>query len=270
MDYRLKKYFKTLVIGWQEIFIYRFNFLLWRFRSFLHFLTIYFFWLAVFSKNVRIFDYEASSMLTYILGTSLIRTFVLGSRSIDIAGQIASGSLSNWLLKPISYFRFWQSRDLADKSVNFFCVIFEMGIFFAIFSPPIFWQKDLIFLFAFLLASLLAMVLYFYTSLLISLTTFWYPEDGGWPARFLFTVILEFLSGGLFPLDIFPKGIFLFLKNLPFCYLLFFPVQVYLGRLSSFEIFSGITMMALWIFILKKGGEYLWVKGLKSYEAIGI
>lgn len=266
----LKKYLTIFKISWQNGFVYRLNFIVWRIRSIVLLLAIYFFWFAVYRFSKQIVGYDENMMLTYVIGTSIMWSLVLGSRSVDVSAEIGTGGLSNYLIKPINYFSYWLTRDFADKILNLIFLIFELGIIFLILKPPLLVQTDPFYLLSFLIFSLLSVLIYFYLSLIISLTTFWYPEHNGWPARFLFMVIVQFFCGGLLPLDILPKMIFNFLRLLPSAYFIFFPLQIYLGRASIGRILVGFIIMIFWIFILRYLVKLLWQKGLKSYTAVGI
>lgn len=263
------KYLQVFRATLESIFVYRLNFVMWRVRSIMKILTIYFFWLAIFLNTDEILGYNKQLMLTYVLGVSILAGLVLSSRSIDVGGQISTGELSNLLLKPLNYFRYWFFRDLADKLVNISCASVELFLIYIILKPVIFLPSNFNQILIFLIAAILGMLIYFYLSFLISLTTFWYVEHNGWPARFLFTVLVVFVAGVLFPLDIFPEKIFSFIKLLPTTYLLFFPLQLWLGRLSSLLVAQGIILSLFWIIVLKLLTKLLWDKGLKVYEAHG-
>ena len=98
---------------------------------------------------------------------------------------------------------------------------------------------------------------------------FWAPEMG-WGGHFLVTVIMvEFLSGALFPLDILPASLQNVLNFTPFPYLIFFPLQVYLGKITGFLLFKGIFISTIWIFILWFFMNWIWKKGFKVYQAYG-
>jgi ABC-2 type transport system permease protein len=269
MKTRLSKYIQIVKTSWANGFVYRFNFIMWRVRSVIQLLVVYFLWLAIFKEGGTIASYDKQTMLTYILGTAVLRSFVLGSRSIDIGQEIASGDLSNYLIKPLNYFANWLSRDFADKALNLIFVVVELTILVFILKPTLVLQSQFFYISSFFIAAVLAMLIYFFLSFLISSITFWYPEHDGWPARFLASVIIEFLSGGLFPLDIFPQAAFKVLRLLPPAYFLFYPLQVYLGRLSVQEVFLTIAVMVIWLGLLIKTAQLVWHKGLKTYAAYG-
>lgn len=263
----ITKYLTVLRISWEENFVYRTNFILWRVRTVMQFLILYFFWSVVFSGTDELFGYTRASILTYVLGTSLIRSMVLSSRSVDVAGEIHQGILTNFLVKPVSYLSYWFTRDIADKVLNIIFTIFELGILIWLLKPPLILQTDPAILMAFILVTILGLLLYFYLSFLLSITGFWVREV--WAPRFLALVFIEFLSGGVFPLDILPAGVFNFLRLLPFTYLIFFPLKVYLGQLTLPEILAGASILVGWIALSVVAVQYVWAKGLKVYEAEG-
>ena len=142
----LKKYLTIFKISWQNGFVYRLNFIVWRTRSVVLLLTIYFFWFAVYQFNKQIVGYDEQMMLTYIIGTSIMHSLVLGSRSVDVSAEIGTGGLSNYLIKPINYFSYWLARDFADKILNLIFVAFELSLIFFILKPPFSIQTNLFYL----------------------------------------------------------------------------------------------------------------------------
>ena len=194
---RFSKYTSIAKTSWENGFVYRFNFLMWRVRNVIQLLTIYFLWFAVTRSNDQIFSYTQTTILTYILGSSIIRSVVLSSRSIDAQGEIASGDLNNHLVKPFNYFFYWVARDISDKQLNIIFSIVEVTLLLFLLKPPIFVQTNFALFILFLISVLLASVLFFIFSFIISMTTFWYYEFNGWSQRFLSFVIIESLAGTL-------------------------------------------------------------------------
>jgi len=242
---------------------------MWRVRNVLQLLAIYFLWSAILKNNATAFDYSQSALLTYIFGTSLLRSIVFSSRSIDAQGEISTGDLNNYLVKPLSYFQYWFSRDIADKTLNIFFSIAELVLLFVWLKPPLIIQSNPSLLISFIIVTFLAMIMYFYFSFLISMTTFWIPEGQGWPQRFFIFMILEFLAGGLFPLDILPEPLYAVVSKLPSAYFLNVPLQIYLGRLVPSEIASATIIMGVWIILFHYLAKITFQKGLKIYGAYG-
>ena len=76
----------------------------------------YFLWNGIFTSNQNVFGYQKTDMLTYVFAVLAIQTLVLSAPSSDnIGGEISSGDLGNYLLKPINYLKYWFTRDLSSK-----------------------------------------------------------------------------------------------------------------------------------------------------------
>lgn len=257
---------------WAEYWVYRLNFMMWRLRSFISFAAIYFFWQAVFiAQTGSIFGWQEGQILTYILGVALLRSVIFSSRTIEVGSEINQGNLTNYLLRPLNFLNYWFGRDLADKFLNIVCTVFELGVFAFILRPEIYLQVNLLSLFFFIFSIIIAVILYFYINLFLGFLAFWTPESwsGIWGPRFVFTIILEFFGGAIFPLDILPKTVFNFLMLTPFPYFVYFPLKIYLGKTSGREIFMGLMISVFWCGIWYLLIQKTWRAGLKVYGAEG-
>lgn len=247
--------------------MYRVNFLMWRIRTVLQFLTVYFLWSVLIPSNGSFLGYSHSQILTYLLGTTVVTSIVFATRTHEIGDNINSGDLSNFLLKPINYFFFWFARDAADKGFNLLFSIGELVIFAILLRPPVFIQTDYFLIILFFISILFAVLLSFFIGSLLGLIGFWSPEI--WAPRFIFFILLTFFAGALFPLDILPQEIYQIFKLLPFSYLLYFPLKIYLGQLDFGQILNGFIVTGIWISLFYFFTQSIWLKGLRMYTALG-
>ncbi len=246
---------------------YRLNFVLWRVRWVIQRLVIYFLWWAIFSQRDEIFGYTQSTMLTYILLSNIIGTIVLGTTTMSIGNMINSGELSNFLIRPISFFRYFIARDVGDKLMNLSFSVVEVILLFILLRPPVVLPIEPLLWLWFLLAVFIGIVIYFLFSFLLGLLGFWSADI--WAPRFLSFVIMEFFAGGLFPLDILPQPIYALSRQLPFPYFIYFPLKVLLGQLSMVAMMQGIITGLLWCLGFFYLVRVLWQKGLRVYTAEG-
>lgn len=263
----LSKYWLVFQLTWEEYFVWRINFVLWRVRQVLQLLLLFFFWSVALSGQKELLGYTQAGILTYILGTQIMRSIVLSSRSIDVAGEIHDGKLTNYLIRPISYFAYWFVRDASDKLLNIAFAAIEVSLVILLFKPPLLLQADALLIALGVVAAALAVILYFLFSFSLSLLAFWIRDI--WAIRFISLVILEFFAGGFFPVDILPRPLFLIISATPFPYLLYFPIKTYMGQLTPGQVLAGFGIMLFWIFIFRVGLSALWQKGLRTYTAEG-
>ncbi len=263
----LKLYWQIAKNTWDEAVTYRASFILYRLRELLQILSMYFIWVVVVPSNGDFFGYTRSSILTYVLVTAFVSDIVMATRTTSIASEINEGNLTNFLLRPFHYLKYHFARDMGDKAMNIVFSVIELTILFFILRPPLFFQTNISVLLLLVVAVLMGLILFFFISVLISFIGFWSNE--AWGPRFIFYQMIGFFSGGLFPLDILPKPIYEFFSLLPFNYLTFFPVKIYLGQLGMFEIVKGFLIMFFWTAVLYKFTAFVWAKGLRVYTAQG-
>jgi ABC-2 type transport system permease protein len=263
----VKKYLTLIRLSWSNGFVYRLNFLMWRVRLVLTLLTSYFLWQAVFNGRTEIFGYSQNQMLSYIMLAAVLQSVVLASRSIDLAGVINSGELSNIIIRPISNLWYWLSRDAADKALNLIFSVVEIFLLVIVLRPPLAWPDFSHSAISLLLILPLATLLYYFINYLFGLTGFWTNEV--WAPRFLLMVVMQFLAGLMFPLDVLPQNIQHFAAWTPFPYLVYFPAQVILGKIGDAGLVNGLAATAVWTVIFGIMVEIVWRRGLRVYGAEG-
>lgn len=264
----MQKYLTVFQISLQNIFEYRWNFLLGRLRNIILLLTLYYLWTNVFAKQQNLFGFTLTSILTYVYIVQVLKSVVLDTRSDNIGEEISgNGKFFSYLLRPIGYFKYWLSVDLAYKIVNLIFSSIELFIIAKILHISLFLQTNLINIIIFLISVALATFLYFIFISWVSFLAFWTTQI--WGARFALMLLLEFTSGAFFPLDIMPKNMQQIINLTPFPYLVYFPAKVYLGHLSNSEMFYGLLIQLFWFMILWFFAKLTWSKGLKVYQAFG-
>lgn len=265
----MSKYSTVFSISWQNEFVYRLNFILWRIRNILRLLMTYFLWSGVFTTNAVVYGYSQPQMVTYIFLVLLVQTLIISAPSADhIGSEIGNGDISNYLVKPINYLKYWFTRDLASKLLNISFAVGEAVILWLILRPTLsvsltFWSTV-----AFLISAALAVVSYFLLSCATRFVSFWTPQNT-WGFAFLVLVLLEILAGGIFPLDILPTGARIAVQFTPFPYLVYYPIAIFLGKVSGWETVRILAQSTIWLVILLHTTRWVWRKGLVAYAAEG-
>lgn len=261
----MQKYFSIFSITLQEIFAYRLNMIMWRVRQIFVFLIPFFIWKSVLGGGGEIYGYSFAAIMTYLFGTTVLRSLVMGSRTIDLGWMINTGALTIPLMRPFNLFVFFFIRDLADKLFNLGFMFIELPIIYFLLRPPIFLQSNPLVLLYAVCSTLLAILIYFYINLLFGSIAFWSRDV--WAPRFLLMVIMEFTTGAMFPLDMLPALWQKLILLTPFPYLLYVPLKIYLG--SGLSIIPHLFGAVIWVVILVLTANFIWQKGIKSYEAEG-
>jgi ABC-2 type transport system permease protein len=265
----MNKYLAIFKTSFQQEFAYPVNFVMWRIRNILTFFLTFFLWDTVYrNPNTNIFGYDRAKIMTYVFLVVFLRAIVVSAKTVNIAGEISDGKLSNYLLKPINFFYYWFTRDVASKVLNCLFAVVEVFILYLLFVPTFFSPQHVVTWFMFLVFLIIAIVLFFLLIFLFSSVPLWLPEQN-WAPVFLFYTITEFLSGAFFPLDILPKFWQTIVYLTPFPYLIFVPSQIYLEKVDMGQTLFWLAVGVGWCIGLYVLLISVWKKGLKSYKSEG-
>ncbi len=228
-----------------------------------------FFWIAVSQKHT-IADYTPQSMLFYFVIVTLQDfVFVSGEEFAKRLGEkIRMGKLSSALVQPFPYL-----LNIFASGIGGFALRISIVLPFFLMARWTFLQdfrfEDILFQFgfyllAFLLACAISLVCLIITGLLaFDMTHVWAP----WV---LFVACYLLLSGIFFPADQATGFIKALMPYLPFYYMQGFPALVLVGRLSTDSIFWGLAQGALVLVYLSLILTFMWHRGVRKFEAIGI
>lgn len=264
----MKKYLTLFALSWQKQLEVRSDFFFERTRSFCILLSLTFLWTTLLKDRPSLLGYSKSDLISYVFLMTLLRAWVLACVTDRIPMEISKGKLSDVLLRPISYLGYWATQDAANKVLSLISAVFEVSILALFIRVPLSAPTSALHAVVFVVATFLAMILYFQMSYMLGVIGFWTAQS--WGPRFCFEVILEFCAGAYFPIDLLPAAAQKVLNILPFSSLIFFPISVYLGRASTPEIATGILRQLIWIAILAIVTKSMWKAGLRKYAAEGV
>lgn len=234
---------------------------------FLSLLIIFFLWNSIFDQNNSFGFYKKEVLICYIIYANIIANFVLGTRVVDLAADINNGSIINLILKPVSLFKYYLSKDLADKLLNLIFVFLEVFLLVYFFKVKLFFPNNLLLALFFLICGTM---ISFYINLCLSFIGFWTTQV--WAPRFLFLTLVFFVSGSYFPLDLLPLPIYRLILLTPFPYLFYLPTKVVItdNFISSNPFFYQMIFLTLfWVFITYKFAHWLWIIGIKNFSFWG-
>lgn len=246
---------------------YRISFLIGRSRHVFSMLILYFLWKTL-AVDGNFAGYSGDELVLYVILSNLIQSIIFGFQSKSMPQEMNDGTFTMYLVKPVSHFLYNFFLELAQKILNLFSSIIEVGIFIFILKINLNIHFDWHFLLFFLLSMFLAVILYSLMIYFVNLIAFWSREAMG--PRFLFDWILGLTSGSYFPIDILTRKIFILLNFLPFAYIVYFPIEIILGRLNYPDITRIVGIQFMWMLLFGFLVLITWRKGLKKYSGEGI
>ncbi len=267
----MKKYFHVINIGIQNTLVYRVNFFFRAMFALIPLLATIYLWRAVFGGRTagpEIEGYTVAGMTSYyVLVTIVDALTAVTDDDWQIAADIRDGNINQFLLKPIDYLTYRLCLFFSNRVI--YCVTAVVPVaLFVFFMRRYFVMPPSAGVFAlFIVSVIFTGLLQFFISYSLALLAFWVLEV----STFIFIVFaVEYIAGGhLFPLDILPGSLQEVLKFTPFPYQLFFPVSIYLGRVSGAELWTGLGLQTFWLVAFYGVALWAWRRGIRHYSAVG-
>ena len=266
----LAKYLKVFNVGAQNTFVYRWNFVLRSVFGIVPLIGTIFLWRAMFGEDGhrQLSGYTFSQLILYFAMSVFVENLVTPSEDEwQIAGEIRDGRMSFLLLKPVNYiayrFTLYASYRLLYTAVllpGVALVFFFLREHITLPSHALTWA-------AFALSTGLAALIQFFLAYSLAMLAFWLLEIS--TVVFIVFSLEYFLSGMVFPLDMLPSWLAGFVKWGPFAYELYFPVQVFMERVSGEALATGLAIQAGWAIVAWMFAVALWRLGTRRYQAVG-
>ena len=267
----MRKYWHVINIGIQNTLVYRVNFLARSLFGLVPLLATLYLWRAIYRNQPsgeQVAGYSLAKMTSYYLAVTLVDMLTaVTDDDWQIAADIKDGNISQFLLKPMDYLKYRLCLFGANRLVYTIVAMGPTLVFLwwqreYLVGPPDGWTAVL-----FVVSLILAALLQFFISFTMALLAFWVLEV----STFIFILYaFEYIaSGHLFPLDILPPALEHALYFTPFPYQLYFPVGIYMGKLTGAELARGLTMQALWVLFAYCAARFAWRRGIKRYAAVG-
>ncbi len=261
-------YLHSLLVGVKESIIYRFEFFNSVTVSLLVPVMIQLaLWQSIFSdpQTTTIAGQTHPQFLQYTLVSVLFFQIRGGDHDFYLAELIRTGGLSQYLLRPIGFLRYFYCQAIGSKlivlAVSLICALVASSFAEAFQSTSL-----VSILLGFTLALLGNLIHYLLSCLLTVAAFYWEEATSLLMAKNLVTSVL---CGELIPLTLFPKQTLSLLEYLPFHLYVYTPTQIANQTISHNQILQMFGLAVVWIAVLSALLNLAFNTGLKHYQSLG-
>ncbi len=263
------KYRHVFAMGLQSALVYRWNFFIRTGFSLLHLAVVAALWGAAYADRGEIggftFEQTMSYFLCLVIANYLIAAF---HEDFQIGEEIRSGTINQFLTKPIDYYLYRLTLFFASRFVTGLIVLVPCLLLLPLLAPYLPLDAEAWRWVATIPALALAAMIQFSIAYCFGLLAFWFLEIQGFVILSL--AVETLLSGQVFPLDLMPDALYRLSQWLPFYYQSYFPIAVLTGRIETIEaVQQGLLVQLGWVAAFVLGGRLLWNHGLRRHTAAG-
>jgi ABC-2 type transport system permease protein len=267
----MKKYWHVIGIGIQNNLQYRFNYLTRTLFSFIPLFAMLSLWRTIYANNGGTGEhsgYTQAQMIFYYLMIAVVDVFTaVNEDDWQIAADIREGNISQFLLKPVDYLWYRLCLFFSGRIAFITMAFIPLAIFIFCFRNYFVAPASTTAILVFPVSLVLTALLQFFLSYAMAMLAFWLLEI----STFIFILFaFEYLaSGHLFPLALLPAPLYHALMFTPFPYQMYFPVSIYMGKISGADLWGGLLVQFLWVLLGYALARFMWRRGVKKYSAFG-
>ena len=263
----VRKDIGLLKIGFKTAIQYRMHFFVGLLTSPISLLIYWFLWKSIFSYSGQsvINSFTLTKMINYFSLNIIIGIITWTFVDEWIAEDVRYGEVIAPLLRPVNFFKwyfFGEKGDISFRIVIEAIPIFIISVIF--FKLKVYSTASSIY---FLISLVFAIIIAFLFSYILGLSAFWLKKISG--LRRMRRAVLSFLGGGLIPLTFFPLIIQKISWFLPFQYIRYVPISIYLENITGIYVFYTIFAQIIWIIILYFIAFLIYKKAIRKFTGEG-
>ncbi len=245
---------------------YRASLLIWTISAVLEPLVYLIVWSTVSnSSGGSVGAYTARGFAAYYIALMLVNQITYTWIMYEYEYRVRQGSLSFALLKPVHPIHSDISDNLSSKLVTLPVLLAIAVVLALIFHPTASFSPWAVA--AFIPALVLAFLVRFLLEWTLALAAFWTTRVSA--INQVYFVLMLFLSGQIAPLTLFPSWLQIIAEILPFRWMLGFPVELVLGRLTKVQALEGLAIQGVWVVLCLLLVRVMWRLGVRVYSAVG-
>lgn len=242
-------------VGFVNTLAYRLRYYTGVVTYFIYVSVYYFIWKAIFAHSSRIEGFDFSQILTYIAVGWIIRSFYFNNIDQEMASAVMEGKLSMDLIKPVNTQMMYIAQALGESVFRLALLTTPTALLLYLVFPL---RRPASALhFAGFFAS--AMLSFFIVAgINFAVGTFAIRLKsilGLLRAKYF---LLELFSGLLIPISFFPQVFQKAFSVMPFQYISYVPVLIYLGKIEGTAILESLALQVFWIALLFAIGDAMW------------
>lgn len=251
----VRTYRECVRLGFMNTLAYRLRYYTGIVTYFIYVSVYYFIWKAIYEHSSSIEGFDFGHILTYIAIGWIIRSFYFNNIDQDMAEHVMDGRLAMDLIKPINTQSMYIAHALGES-------LFRAGMLtlptaaLILLVFPVRLPASALHFGAFLLSVIFSFFLVAAINFAVGTLAIRLKSILGLLRAKYF--LLELFSGLLLPISFFPEIFQKLFRVMPFQYISYIPVLLYLGKINGRAILGSLALQVLWVIVLLAIGAAMW------------
>ncbi|MFN8440523.1 MAG: ABC-2 family transporter protein [Caldilineaceae bacterium] len=217
------------------------------------------------ARGGEVNGYDAGGFAAYFIMQMIVSQATFSWIMWEYDYIIRTGQFNFRLLRPIHPIHADVADNLAYKILTL-VILIPAALLLAWLFPPSFtlhpWS-----VIAGLISIVVAFVVRFTLEWTLAMSALWTSRVNA--VNQSYDILFIFLSGNFAPLAVMPQSVQMIANFLPFRWMIAFPIELTLGRLTPQEALIGFAMQTFWLIVALVALSLVWRAGVKQYSAVG-
>jgi ABC-2 type transport system permease protein len=259
-------YHAYLKLAWLKQLQYRTELLIWLISRVLEPIIYLVVWTAVAHTNGGAVEgLTTGDFAAYFIAEMLVTSATYTALMCEYEYRVRNGTLSRMLLQPVHPIHADLAECLAGKALTVLVLLPVAGFLVIAFRPTFHLVPWSIFLF--LPTLCLAFALRFVMEWVLAMAAFWTTRVMAVNSLYFGALLL--FSGELAPLALLPMPMHTLALLLPFRWVVTFPIEMLLGRLTPQDVVIGFAVLTFWLVCMVALFMQVWHVGVRRYAGVG-
>lgn len=246
---------------------YRGELVIWVFSGILEPLVFLVVWVNVArSTGGEVDGYDAGAFAAYFIAAMLVHQITFSWHMWEYSFRVQQGQVSQAMLQPVHPIHRDVAENVGYKLLSVVVQLPAMALLAWLFHPT--WQPHAWSLLLTVPAVLLAAAIRFLFDWTLALSAFWLTRVDA--INYLYYTVGLFLSGRVAPLRLFPGWVQTVAAFTPFRWVVAFPVELALGRLTPQAALLGFAAQIVWLPLALLLMRTVWRAAVRQYTGVGI
>ena len=212
-------------------------------------------WTALYNGRNLVNGVSLSDMISYVMVSSFVSSLSYSGIALKIANQVKDGTIGNELCRPINYKDMIMYHEIGANLFHSICIRLPVVLLFGFLIKVVIPASGLNFL-LFFISVIFGITIVYGLNFIYGMLAFWLKTSEY--VNFISRALMTLFAGRFVPIWFYPEFLKKIGQVLPFRFITFEPMQIYLGKVDSHQTLVILLSQVIWIAALTIIQQIMW------------
>lgn len=264
----MNKYIEITKIFFKAQLAYRFDVAMAVLVTVSKILFAYILWGAIYAQNELVGGLTFPMMLSYYIISSFLSQIELSDGvGREVSDRIRGGTFSKYMVIPANVNGYFVAQTFGTMAFYFIFVVAGTILWILLFGVGFVITSSVVTILSAIVIIILGLLFMIQLNFFLGMLAFQFQDVGFF--LMIKSNIVSFVTGGLVPLVLLPRGIVAAMRFFPFYYVTYLPSMLLIGK-NQQEAVTGMITLSMWLLAFVLLNRKTYDKMRVIYDGVGI